>query len=50
MRELLSRCSLPAKANLGVRWRRAADRAAGYVPVPNPFVRAGSAGRSGKAW
>ncbi|ADG89669.1 IucA/IucC family protein [Thermobispora bispora] len=50
VRELLSRCSLPAKANLGVRWRRAADRAAGYVPVPNPFVRAGSAGRSGKAW
>ncbi|ETK31265.1 IucA/IucC family protein [Microbispora sp. ATCC PTA-5024] len=28
---------LPAKANLGVRWARAADRHAGYVLVDNPF-------------
>ncbi len=28
---------LPAKANLRVRWARAADRDAGYVPVPNPL-------------
>ncbi|GIH65588.1 IucA/IucC family protein [Microbispora siamensis] len=34
---LLAGAPLPAKANLGVRWARAADRAAGYVPVPNPF-------------
>ncbi|XVQ84757.1 IucA/IucC family protein [Microbispora siamensis] len=34
---LLAGAPLPAKANLGVRWARAADRTAGYVPVPNPF-------------
>ncbi|MBD3144899.1 IucA/IucC family protein [Microbispora bryophytorum] len=34
---LLAGAPLPAKANLGVRWARAADRSAGYVPVPNPF-------------
>ncbi|MEV4455310.1 ferric iron reductase, partial [Microbispora sp. NPDC049633] len=34
---LLAGAPLPAKANLGVRWARAADRAAGYVPVPNPL-------------
>ncbi|WP_431906865.1 IucA/IucC family protein [Micromonospora carbonacea] len=28
---------LMAKANLLVRWRRDADRAAPFVPVPNPF-------------
>ncbi|WP_329011372.1 IucA/IucC family siderophore biosynthesis protein [Micromonospora rifamycinica] len=28
---------LVAKANLLVRWRRDADRAAPFVPVPNPF-------------
>jgi siderophore synthetase component len=34
---VLAGAPLPAKANLGVRWARAADRAAGYVPVPNPL-------------
>ncbi|MEV4297855.1 IucA/IucC family protein [Microbispora rosea] len=34
---LLAGAPLPAKANLGVRWARAADRAAEYVPVPNPL-------------
>ncbi|WP_169948799.1 IucA/IucC family protein [Microbispora sp. H11081] len=34
---LLAGAPLPAKANLGVRWARAADRTAGYVPVPNPL-------------
>ncbi|MDF5755520.1 IucA/IucC family protein [Spongiactinospora sp. TRM90649] len=42
MRDLLSGVPLPAKANLSVRWSRAADRAAGYVPVANPL-----AGRDG---
>ena len=28
----------PAKANLRARWARSADRAAAYVPVPNPFA------------
>ncbi|MBB2747567.1 UNVERIFIED_ORG: siderophore synthetase component [Microbispora rosea subsp. rosea] len=37
---LLAGTPLPAKANLGVRWARAADRAAGYVPVPSPFCEA----------
>ncbi len=37
---LLAGAPLPAKANLGVRWARAADRAAGYVPVPSPFCEA----------
>ncbi|WP_182900034.1 IucA/IucC family siderophore biosynthesis protein [Microbispora sp. H10830] len=37
---LLAGAPLPAKANLGVRWARAADRAAGYVPVPSPFREA----------
>jgi siderophore synthetase component len=31
--------SLPAKANLLVRWARDADRLAGYVPLRNPFRR-----------
>jgi siderophore synthetase component len=35
--DLLTRPTLPAKANLSVRWARLADRAAGYVPVPNPL-------------
>lgn len=30
---------LPGKANLRVRWARAADREARYVPVPSPFER-----------
>ncbi|GAB3134902.1 IucA/IucC family protein [Microbispora hainanensis] len=34
---VLAGAPLPAKANLGVRWARAADRTAGYVPVPNPL-------------
>ncbi|GAA5083341.1 siderophore synthetase component [Thermocatellispora tengchongensis] len=38
MRELLTGPALPGKANLGVRWSRSADRAAGYVPVPNPLA------------
>ncbi|GGO25776.1 iron transporter [Microbispora rosea subsp. aerata] len=39
---LLAGAPLPAKANLGVRWARAADRAAGYVPVPNPLAPPGA--------
>ncbi|SDG93262.1 Siderophore synthetase component [Sinosporangium album] len=35
---LLAGAPLPAKANLSVRWARAADRAAGYVPVANPLA------------
>lgn len=31
--------TLPAKANLSVRWARGADRDAGYVAVPNPLRR-----------
>ena len=37
LRALLAGVPLPGKANLRVRWARAADREAGYVPVPNPF-------------
>jgi siderophore synthetase component len=37
LRALLSGVPLPAKANLLTRWQRAADRHAGYVPVPNPW-------------
>lgn len=37
LRALLAGVPLPAKANLRARWARAADRAAGYVPVPNPL-------------
>ncbi|RJL33651.1 iron transporter [Bailinhaonella thermotolerans] len=36
--DLLAGAPLPAKANLGVRWARDADRAAGYVPVGNPLA------------
>jgi siderophore synthetase component len=36
--ELLGGAPLPAKANLGVRWARSADRAAGYTTVTNPLV------------
>ncbi|GII29636.1 IucA/IucC family protein [Planotetraspora mira] len=36
--ELLGGAPLPAKANLGVRWTRSADRAAGYTTVANPLV------------
>ncbi|SCL35747.1 Siderophore synthetase component [Micromonospora nigra] len=34
---LLAGAPLPAKANLLVRWQRAADRNAPYVTVPGPF-------------
>ncbi|PKK12342.1 IucA/IucC family siderophore biosynthesis protein [Thermomonospora sp. CIF 1] len=37
LRALLAGVPLPAKANLRVRWSRSADRAAGYIPVPNPL-------------
>ncbi|MGN9777135.1 IucA/IucC family protein [Micromonospora sp. H33] len=37
LRALLRGQPLVAKANLLVRWRRDADRAAPFVPVPNPF-------------
>ncbi|MEV4655155.1 IucA/IucC family protein [Micromonospora sp. NPDC049301] len=37
LRALLSGEPLVAKANLLVRWRRDADRAAPFVPVPNPM-------------
>ena len=37
LRAVLAGVPLPAKANLRVRWARAADREAGYVPVPNPL-------------
>ncbi|NJP35094.1 IucA/IucC family protein [Micromonospora thermarum] len=39
LRALLRGEPLVAKANLLVRWRRDADRAAPFVPVPNPFGR-----------
>jgi siderophore synthetase component len=37
LRALLAGVPLPAKANMGVRWARAADREAQYVPVTNPL-------------
>jgi siderophore synthetase component len=37
LRAVLAGVPLPAKANLRVRWARAADREAGYIPVPNPL-------------
>jgi siderophore synthetase component len=37
LRALLAGVPLPAKANLRLRWARAADREAEYVPVPNPL-------------
>ncbi|WP_219471936.1 ferric iron reductase, partial [Nonomuraea rhizosphaerae] len=36
--DLLAGAPLPAKANLTVRWARAADRSAGYVPIANPLA------------
>ncbi|NUP80966.1 MAG: iron transporter [Nonomuraea sp.] len=36
--DLLAGTPLPAKANLSVRWARAADRDAGYVPIANPLA------------
>ncbi|MEU5868731.1 IucA/IucC family protein [Nonomuraea sp. NPDC047529] len=38
LRDLLAGAPLPAKANLRVRWARAADRGAGYVPIANPLA------------
>ncbi|MFD9544641.1 IucA/IucC family protein [Streptomyces sp. NPDC060022] len=35
---LLAGAPLPAKANLLTRWRRSADRDAGYVRLPSPLV------------
>jgi siderophore synthetase component len=43
IRALLAGDPLPGKANLRIRWARAADREAGYVPVPSPFRLAGEA-------
>lgn len=40
VRALLAGVPLPAKANLRTRWARAADRAATYVPAPNPLAGA----------
>jgi siderophore synthetase component len=37
LRAVLAGVPLPAKANMRVRWARAADREAGYVPVRNPL-------------
>jgi len=37
LRALLAGVPLPAKANMRVRWARAADREAQYVPVVNPL-------------
>jgi siderophore synthetase component len=38
LRALLAGVPLPAKANLKVRWARAADHDATYVPLPNPLA------------
>jgi siderophore synthetase component len=38
VRDLLAGAPLPAKANLRTRWARLPDRAAGYLPVPNPLT------------
>jgi siderophore synthetase component len=38
LRALLAGVPLPAKANLRTRWARDPDRAAAYVPVPNPLA------------
>lgn len=37
LRALLAGAPLPAKANLLTRWRRSADRDAGYVRLPSPL-------------
>jgi siderophore synthetase component len=37
LRAVLAGAPLPAKANLRVRWARAADRSAEYITVPNPM-------------
>jgi siderophore synthetase component len=37
LRAVLAGVPLPAKANLRVRWARAADREAAYIPVRNPM-------------
>ncbi|WP_405386181.1 iron transporter [Streptomyces sp. NBC_01102] len=38
LRALLAGAPLPAKANLLTRWRRSADRDAGYVHLPSPLT------------
>jgi siderophore synthetase component len=38
LRALIAGGPLPAKANLLTRWRRRADREAGYVPLPSPLA------------
>jgi siderophore synthetase component len=37
LRELLDGAPLPAKGNLKLRWARAADREAAYVPLQTPW-------------
>jgi siderophore synthetase component len=37
LREALAGASLPAKANLRLRWTRGADRDAPYLAIPNPL-------------
>ncbi|WP_308268650.1 IucA/IucC family protein [Yinghuangia soli] len=49
LRALLAGVPLPAKANLMTRWRRAADREAGYVPLPSPLGAAFLLGAEGSA-
>jgi siderophore synthetase component len=44
LRAVLAGVPLPAKANLRVRWARAADREAPYIPVRNPLRRNGHDG------
>ncbi|WNI26622.1 IucA/IucC family protein [Streptomyces sp. ITFR-16] len=45
LRALLAGAPLPAKANLLTRWRRSADRDAGYVRLPSPLAPAAANGR-----
>jgi hypothetical protein len=47
--DLLAGAPLPAKANLGVRWARSADRDAGYVLVANPLPMATGSTRAESA-
>lgn len=44
---LLAGAPLPAKANLLTRWRRSADRDAGYVRLPSPLAPRPSGGPHG---
>ncbi|MBY8884097.1 iron transporter [Streptomyces sp. PTM05] len=47
LRRLLAGEPLPAKANLLTRWRRSADRDAGYVRLPSPLAGDVLSGRAG---